>query len=136
MPPAGASPVPGGARVLMVGKSVGSVRSLWQRHLGEQGFDVQRVTDSEAAIALLRDESFDVVVLDLVSERGSAFAVSDYASFRHPGTALIFVNSDDFLAGGVIFSLCSNACMVIPARTAPPDLAAIVAHYARTACAA
>ncbi|GGE41663.1 hypothetical protein GCM10011360_31440 [Primorskyibacter flagellatus] len=126
----------GAPRVLIVGNGDGNVRSLWKRHLGEKGFDVRHVTDSEAAIARLRDEPFAVVVIDLVFERGSAFAVSDYANFRHPGTPLIFVNSDDFLADGVIFSLCSNACMIIPARTAPPDVAAIVAHYARKTRAA
>ena len=116
-------------RVLIVGGGENNVRWLWKRHLDEQGFAVDVVKGEDAAINALRMDRYNVVVLDLVFQRGSALAVSDYANFRRPGTRLIFVNSDDFMADGTIFRLCSNACALIPSHTTPSDVAAIVTYH-------
>jgi hypothetical protein len=62
---------------------------------------------------------------------GSAFAVADYASFRHPDAGVIFVSNTSFFSDGSIFQLCSNACAFVPSATQPDDLAAMVEHYAK-----
>jgi len=48
---------------------------------------------------------FDVIVLDLALEEGSALAVADFASYRHPDARVIFVTNASFFSDGSIF-LC------------------------------
>ncbi|XHY16061.1 hypothetical protein SuNHUV7_08420 (plasmid) [Pseudoseohaeicola sp. NH-UV-7] len=70
--------------------------ALWQRHLERQGAIVSRATSQEDAIASLYSRDFDVIVLDLVLEQGSALAVSDFASYRRPKARVIFVTNTSF----------------------------------------
>jgi len=59
-------------------------------------------------------------------------AVADYASYRQPEIKVIFVTSDSFFSDGSIFSYMANACAMVPTRTPPEDLAALVEHHGRS----
>ncbi|MCR9108144.1 response regulator [Marivita sp. XM-24bin2] len=104
---------------------------IWQRHLHRHGHVVDVVHDQESAVDLLQEQFYPIIILDVVLDDGSAFAVADYASFRHPDAGVIFVSNTSFFSDGSIFQLCSNACAFVPSATQPDDLAAMVEHYAK-----
>ncbi len=115
-------------RVLIV-ESNPELARLWSRHLERQGADVQCAEDELAAIDVLRVQPIDILVLDLVLDRGSAFAVADYASYAQPAARVIFVTNTSFFSDGSIFRHIPNACAFLPSATAPEDLAAVIDYY-------
>lgn len=118
-------------RALIVESEV-ELGRIWQRHLQRQGVETVVVHDQGAAIETLRGQDFDVIVLDLILPGGSAFAVSDYASYRQPRAQVIFVTSSGFFSDGSIFAHCANARAMFPHDGPPADLAAMVQHYGTT----
>ena len=104
--------------------------TLWQRHLQRQGLQVTLVTSQEDAILALYRAEFEIIVLDLVLEQGSALAVADFASYRRPDARVIFVTNTTFFSDGSIFAHSPNACAYVHGDTPPEDLAAMVEHYA------
>lgn len=116
-------------RVLIV-ESKPELGRIWQRHLERMGGDVTLVHAQESALETLREQEFDVLVMDLVLDDGDALAVSDYASYRWPQTRVIFVTNTTFFSDGSIFAHAQNACAYVPSGTKPEDLAAMVEHYA------
>ena len=118
-------------QVLIVQPNV-DLAEIWRRHLQRCGGGVGvRVahTQEEAIRALQTGPEVNVVVLDLVLPGGSAFAVADYASVRHPEAKVISVTSTSFFSDGSIFRYIPNACAFIRAETPVEDLAALVEHY-------
>ena len=116
-------------RVLIV-QSNADLACIWRAHLERQGATVDVAGTQEEAIHVLQTaEAVNVVVLDLVLDQGSAFAVADMASYRQPGAKVIFVTDTTFFSDGSIFRHIPNACAFIRAETAPDDLVAIVEHY-------
>ncbi|WP_424985007.1 response regulator transcription factor [Microbulbifer sp. S227A] len=103
---------------------------LWRRHLERQGAVVSLVHSQEAAIMSLSAEDYEIIVLDLVLDHGSALAVADFASYRRPDARVIFVTNTSFFSDGSIFAHSSNACAYVQSETPPEDLAAMVEHYA------
>jgi DNA-binding NtrC family response regulator len=104
---------------------------IWQRHLQRHGHLAEVVQDQDSAIALLHEAYYAIIILDVVLDAGSAIAVADYASFRHPDARVIFVTNSSFFSDGSIFQLCANACAFVPSATQPEDLTAMVEHYAK-----
>ncbi|SFD06728.1 response regulator transcription factor [Tropicimonas isoalkanivorans] len=102
---------------------------LWKRHLERQGHQVVHVKGQEEAIEILRQNVVGVIILDVVLEEGSAFAVSDFASYRFPDIKVIFVTNTTFFSDGSIFQLAPNACAYLQSRTPPEDLTMMVEHY-------
>ncbi|MFP7671994.1 hypothetical protein ACG74X_01425 [Marivita sp. S0852] len=109
-----------------------SLGHLWQRHLQRHGHAAEIAVDQDGAIARLSEQFYPIIILDVVLNDGSALAVADYASYRHPNAKVIFVTNSSFFSDGSIFQLCSNACAFVPTATEPEDLAAMVEHYAQT----
>ncbi|MEL7090938.1 MAG: response regulator [Pseudomonadota bacterium] len=103
---------------------------LWRAHLNRMGMSVHQASDQASAIAYLEEHAPDIILLDLILEDGSALAVADFASYRHPNARVIFVTDTSFFSDGSIFAHSSNACAFMPAGTRPEDLAAVVEHYA------
>lgn len=104
--------------------------TVWRRHLERHGHTVDIAHDQSDAIAKLSECYYPILILDIVLDGGSAIAVADYASYRHPDAKIIFVTNSSFFSDGSIFQLCSNACAFLPSATQPEDLAALVEHYA------
>lgn len=78
----------------------------------------------------LSADTYEIIVLDLVLDHGSALAVADFASYRRPDSRVIFVTNTSFFSDGSIFAHSPNACAYVQSETPPEDLAAMVEHYA------
>lgn len=115
-------------RVLIV-ESDPALGWLWKRHLERTGSVVALATTQEDAISTLTGSLIDIIILDLVIECGSAFAVADFAAYRLPEAKVIFVTNTSFFSDGSIFQHIPNACAYVQTYTPPDDLAAMVEHY-------
>ena len=82
-------------RVLIV-ESEYELGLVWKRAMMRLGVKVILVTTQTKAIQALRIQEFDLIVLDLVLENGSAFAISDFANYRRPGAKVMFVTNTSF----------------------------------------
>ncbi|MEM8730505.1 MAG: response regulator [Pseudomonadota bacterium] len=103
---------------------------MWRRHLTRMGARVDHVRSQEAAILALQDTEYDVLIVDLVLQDGSALTISDFANYRCPKARVIFVTNTTFFSDGSIFAHSHNACAYVPSGTNPEDLAAMVDYYA------
>jgi DNA-binding NtrC family response regulator len=115
-------------RVLVV-ESEPRLGWVWKRHLDRQGCETSLVHGQDAAIECLRNEDFQVIVLDLVLTKGSALAVADFANYRRPEAKVIFVTNTCFFSDGSIFQHATNACAMVNSDAPPSDLAAMVEHF-------
>ncbi|MCI5110690.1 MAG: response regulator [Marivita sp.] len=106
--------------------------NIWQRHLQRHDHVADIALDQDSAIQRLHEQFYSIIILDVVLDGGSAIAVADYASYRHPDARVIFVTNTSFFSDGSIFQLCANACAFVPTATQPEDLTAMVEHYAKT----
>jgi DNA-binding response OmpR family regulator len=102
---------------------------MWQRHLDRKGYDVSLVDGQDNAIEFLCETEVSIIILDVMLNDGSAFAVSDFANYRYPNAKVIFVTNTTFFSDGSIFQHASNACGFLQAASPPDDLAAMVEHY-------
>lgn len=118
-------------RILIV-ESDPKLAKLWAGHLAPMGMEVETAHDQDSAMDLLLNNQYSVIVLNLVLKHGSALAISDYASYRHPNTRVIFVTNSSFFSDGSIFYHSANACAFVPQDTSPDDLAVMVDYYADT----
>lgn len=119
-------------RVLIVENDPG-LGALWERHIARFADEVFLARDQAEAVDVLRHHDIQVIVLDLVLEGGSAFAVSDFASYRRPAARVVFVTPTTFFSDGSIFRHSANACAFVPSATPPEDLAAMVEYHGRAA---
>jgi len=115
-------------RVLIV-KENPDIGLVWRSYLERRGCIVDLAECQSGAIQTLRDHVVDIIVLDLVLEQGSAFAIADFCSYRQPSAKIIFVTSSNFFSDGSIFQHIPNACAMLPAEVSPEDLGALVEHY-------
>lgn len=115
---------------VLIVESKPQLADLWRRHLLRQGADVDCANDQDSAISALEKRAYDILVLDLVLQDGSALTVADFANFKRPEARIIFVTNTSFFSDGSIFSIASNACAYLPTATPPEDLVAMVEHYA------
>lgn len=106
---------------------------IWAAHLGRCGHKVTLCRSSEDAISALSARRYEIIVLNLVLQVGSALAVSDYAEVCQPDSKVIFVTSTSFFSDGSIFALSGNACAYLTTATPPEDIAAVVDHHGRVA---
>ena len=104
---------------------------LWCKYLERHGGEARLCTSEKSAIAALRFEVFDVLVLDLVIPDTSVLAISDFATYRNPDVAIIVVTASSFFSDGSIFELIPNARGYLHTPVQPDDLAALVEHYGR-----
>ncbi len=116
--------------LVLIVESNEALGRIWQRHVERLGFRTLLATSQAQAIEILREHEVAVIVLDLVLEEGSAFAIADFASYRQPDARVVFVTNTTFFSDGSIFRHIPNACAFLQSETPPQDLAAMVEHYA------
>ncbi len=117
-------------KVLIVEKDP-ELGRLWRGHIRRMGASAQLVCAQSAALEALREDNYEVLILNLNFRDGASFALADYASYRRPRMKIIFVTSDSFFSDGSIFRFMSNACAMVPQSTPPEDLAALVDYHGR-----
>lgn len=103
--------------------------SRWQATLRCQGMEVIRVPGQREAVTVMQTRSVSLLIVNLDLIDGSALAVADFASYRHPQAKVIFLTDSNMFSDGSIFMHAGNACAYLPASTPPEDLAAMVEHY-------
>ncbi len=118
-------------KVLIVEGRVG-LAQLWATCVSRFGAEVEIARTQPDAISYLQNVCPEIVILSLGLVEGSAFAVADYASYRHPTTKIIPVTSSTFFSDGSVFQHVPNTCTTLAESTSPEDLAAIVEHYGMT----
>jgi DNA-binding response OmpR family regulator len=118
---------------ILIVESNSDLGRLWQTHMTRQGHVVYLAEDQDMAAAALDAGPYDIIILDVMLARGSAFAVADLASYRQPEVQIIFVTSSSFFSDGSIFSLTANACAFLQSDTPPEDLVAVAEHFGRAA---
>ena len=102
---------------------------VWSSTIERLGVDVSIAASEKEAIEIMGELEVAVIILDLVLQDGSAFAIADYASYEYPEAKVIFVTNTTFFSDGSIFRHIPNACAFVQSRTPPDDLAAMVEHY-------
>ena len=115
-------------RVLIVEENA-DLGQIWARTIARLGVEVCVATSQSEAVDIMREGDVSVIILDLVLNNGSAFAIADYASYRMPDAKVIFVTNTTFFSDGSIFRHIPNACAFVQSETPPDDLAAMVEHY-------
>ena len=115
---------------VLIVESKRHLAELWRRALERLGAHVDIASSQDQAADMVAAEIYHIVVLDLILDKGSAFAVADFMNYRQPDAQVIFVTNTSFFSDGSIFQLFSNACAYVQSETAPDDLAAIIEHYA------
>ena len=108
-----------------------SLAKSGKRILSVGGCDVLTAETQAQAITVLQTHDVAVIVLDLVLEDGSAFAVADFASYRQPDAHVVFVTNTTFFSDGSIFQHVPNARAFVQRETPPNDLTEMVRHYGR-----
>lgn len=116
---------------VLIVESDAALGAVWTRHLMRRGMQVQHELSHEAAVAALRAQRFDVIILNLVLRGASAFAIADVAAQLQPDTPVLFVTNTSFFSDGSIFGLCPNARAYLQSDMPPDDLTAMVEHYGR-----
>lgn len=114
---------------VMIVESNPELALLWAGHLERSGADVLAVGNEADAVKAVQARRVDVIVLNLVLDKGSAFAVADFASYCQLSARVIFVTNTAFFSDGSIFLHIPNACAFLPSATKPEDLAAVIDHY-------
>lgn len=115
-------------RVLIV-ESNPDLGKVWAGSVQRLGVDVLVATSEADAIEQMQETDVNVIILDLVLDSGSAFAIADFASYRYPEAKVIFVTNTTFFSDGSIFRHIPNACAFVQTETPPDDIAALVEHY-------
>ena len=117
--------------MILIVASNAHLSRIWARHLKRQGEHVTVLQSQSEAVAYLRNGQADAIVLDLMLEDGSAFAIADFANYRQPDARIIFVTRSTFFSDGSLFTHISNTAAVLQEETPPTDLAAIVSYHGR-----
>lgn len=102
--------------------------SFWAGFLEREGVIVSLASSQNEALKILRHQSFDALILEMVLPDGGAIAIADFAAYRMPDVPVITVNSSSFFSDGSIFQLMPNVQSVIQAPVEGEDLAAIISH--------
>jgi DNA-binding NtrC family response regulator len=119
-------------RVLVV-EANQAIGTIWCDHLERQGAETVLAPNEETAINALRFQSFDVLVINLLTPNCSVLSISDFATYRSPEIAIIVVTSNSFFSDGSIFDIIPNTRGFLNSPVQPTDLAAMVEHYGMTA---
>ena len=94
---------------VLIVESKRHLAELWRRALERLGAHVDIASSQDQAADMAAAETYHIVMLDLILDEGSAFAVADFMNYRQPDAQVIFVTNTSFFSDGSIFQLFSNA---------------------------
>ncbi len=81
-------------RILVVEDDAAIVRSLGEL-LADEGYEMRAVARQDEAIAALKEETFDLLLLDITLAQGNGFAVCTAARELSPKLPIIFLTASD-----------------------------------------
>lgn len=114
---------------ILIVESDTDLGQLWCNHMVRQGHEVWLAEDQHSAATALEQGDFNIIVLDVILARGSAFAVADLAVLRQPDIQIVFVTSTSFFSDGSIFNLNAKARAFLQADIPPEDPTAMLEHF-------
>jgi len=114
-------------RVLIAQQNI-ELGKLWAGFLEREGIETTLAISQREALAQLRAQDFDALVLEMVLPDGGAIAIADFAAYRMPDVPVVTVNSSSFFSDGSIFQLLPNVHSVMQAPVEGEDLAAMVSY--------
>ena len=88
---------------VLIVESKRHLAELWRRALERLGAHVDIASSQDQAADMAAAETYHIVVLDLILDDGSAFAVADFINYRQPDAQVIFVTNTSFFSDGSIF---------------------------------
>ena len=71
------------------------LRSLVHLHLSLEGYEVETAADGDAALELIRNKQFDVILLDVYMPRMNGIQVMQYLKNHNVNTRLIILTGAD-----------------------------------------
>ena len=113
---------------VLIAQQNAELGQLWAGFLEREGIEVTLALSQGEALARLRAQAFEALVLEMVLPDGGAIAIADFAAYRMPDVPVITVNSSSFFSDGSIFQLLPNVHSVMQAPVEGEDLAAMVSH--------
>ena len=89
---------------VLIVESKRHLAELWRRALERLGAHVDIASSQDQAVDMAAAETYHIVVLDLILDEGSAFAVADFMNYRQPDAQVIFVTNTSFFSDGSSFN--------------------------------
>ena len=82
---------------VLIVESKRHLAELWRRALERLGAHVDIASSQDQAADMVAAEIYHIVVLDLILDEGSAFAVADFMNYLHPVAQVFFCNKHQLL---------------------------------------
>ncbi len=92
------------------------------------GHQVFPAADPETAIACLKRQVPDVLLLDLMIGQSVSTDVANYAAFAVPDAHVIYVTGSGMFPKGELFDMCRNARLILRKPVDLGELTDLVAH--------
>lgn len=92
------------------------------------GHEVLPAADPEAAIASLKRQVPDVLLLDLMIGPSYSTDVANYAAFAVPDAHVIYVTGSGLFPKGELFDMCRNARLILRKPVDLRELTDLVSH--------
>lgn len=116
---------PGRSKILVVDDEP-RIRDACRMVLSEEGFEVALAADGNEGVQMIREEHFDVILVDLMMPVLSGFEVLSYVRESHPDTVVIVITGYATLEHS-INAMKRGAFDFIPKPFTPDQLRAVVA---------
>ncbi len=113
---------------VLIAQQNAELGKLWAGFLQREGIETTLVATQAEALAHLRANKFEALILEVVLPDGGAIAIADFAGYRMPDVPVITVNSSNFFSDGSIFQLLPNVQTMMQSPVDGADLAAMVSH--------
>jgi two-component system, OmpR family, phosphate regulon sensor histidine kinase PhoR len=120
---------PGRSKILVVDDEP-RIRDACRMVLSEEGFEVALAADGQEGVQMIREEHFDVILVDLMMPVLSGFEVLSYVRDSHPDTVVIVITGYATLEHS-INAMKRGAFDFIPKPFTPDQLRAVVAKAIR-----
>ncbi|WP_415920224.1 response regulator [Tateyamaria sp. SN6-1] len=107
-----------------------SLRFVFAEALQEAGHTVLEAGDAEGAIALLKRNKPQVLLLDLMIADTYSTDVANYAAFAAPEAPVIFITGSGLFPKGELFDMSRNARLILRKPVQLSELTDMVSHIA------
>ncbi|WP_299693105.1 response regulator [uncultured Tateyamaria sp.] len=115
------------AQVLVLEDDAG-LRFAFSEALENAGHSVLPAGDPDSAIAHLKRQVPDVLLLDLMIGNSYSTDVANYAAFAVPDAHVIYVTGSGLFPKGELFDMCRNARLILRKPVDLQELTDLVSH--------